>query len=43
MKEFKLPNIENEKSILKTIRIKSTTLNKIEEISKSININYVLS
>lgn len=39
MKEFNLPNIDNEKSVLKTIRIKLTTLKKIEELSKGSNIS----
>lgn len=34
MKEFKLPNLNNEKSVLKTIRLKYKTLQKIEELSK---------
>lgn len=39
MKEFQLPNIEDEKSTLKTIRIKISTLQKIEELSKKSNIS----
>lgn len=39
MKEFKLPNIDEEKSVLKTIRLKINTLQKIEEISKNSNIS----
>ena len=39
MKEFNLPNIDNEKSVLKTIRIKLITLKKIEELSKGSNIS----
>ena len=39
MKEFKLPNIENEKTVLKTIRLKLATLEKIEALSKSTNIS----
>ncbi len=39
MKEFKIPNIDNEKSILKTIRIKNSTLKKVEELSKKNNIS----
>lgn len=31
MEKFNLPNIDHEKSILKTIQIKLVTLNKIEE------------
>ena len=39
MKEFKLPKIEDEKSVLKTIRLKFTTLKKIEDLSKNTNIS----
>ena len=39
MKEFKLPNLNNEKSVLKTIRLKYKTLQKIEELSKKTNIS----
>lgn len=39
MKEFKLPNIDNEKTVLKTIRLKLATLQSIEELSKSTNIS----
>lgn len=39
MKEFKLPNLNNEKSVLKTIRLKYKTLQKIEELSKQTNIS----
>lgn len=39
MKNFNIPNIGDEKSILKTIRIKLVTLNKIEELSKKNNIS----
>lgn len=39
MKEFKLPNIDEEKSVLKTIRLKFATLQKIEELSKQTNIS----
>lgn len=39
MEEFNLPNIEEEKSTLKTIRIKISTLQKIEELSKKSNIS----
>ena len=39
MEKFNIPNIDNEKSILKTVRIKLTTLNKIEELSKINNIS----
>ncbi len=39
MPNFKLPNIEEEKSVLKTIRLKLTTLQKIEELSVKTNIS----
>lgn len=39
MKEFKLPNIEDEQSVLKTIRIKLATLKKIEEVAKKSNLS----
>ena len=39
MKEFKIPNIEEEKSILKTIRLKFKTLQRIERLSKNNNIS----
>ena len=39
MEKFKLPNINEEKSVLKTIRLKLTTLNKIEKISQKSNIS----
>ncbi len=39
MTEFNLPNLEDEKSTLKTIRIKLSTLKKIEELSKTTNIS----
>ena len=39
MEEFNLPNIADEKSTLKTIRIKISTLQKIEELSKKSNIS----
>ena len=39
MKTFKLPNIDDEKSILKTIRIKFSTLKKVEELSKKNNLS----
>lgn len=39
MKEFRLPNMENERSVLKTIRLKYTTLEKIEELSKKYEIS----
>lgn len=39
MNQFRLPNTFEEKSILKTIRIKKVTLNKIESLSKENNIS----
>ena len=39
MKSFKLPNAEEEKSILKIIRIKFSTLKKVEELSKKNNLS----
>lgn len=39
MKDFKLPNIEEEKTVLKTVRIKCVTLDKIEELSKQHNLS----
>ncbi len=37
MAVFKFPNLTEEKSILKTIRIKSVTIKKIEKLSKQSN------
>ena len=39
MNQFRLPNTFEEKSILKTIRIKKVTLNKIESLSRENNIS----
>lgn len=39
MKEFKLPKIENEQTALKTIRIKISTLDTINKLSKDTNIS----
>ena len=39
MKKFTIPNVEDEKSILKTIRLKNSTLKKVEELSKKNNIS----
>ena len=39
MTEFKLPNLDNEKTILKTIRLKMATLKQIEELSKNTNLS----
>ena len=35
MEKFKLPNMDDEKTVLKTIRLKFITLQKIEKLSKS--------
>lgn len=35
MKEFKLPNIDEEKTTLKTIRMKLSTINKLDELAKN--------
>jgi hypothetical protein len=45
MKEFKLPKSDDEKTVLKTIRIKYATLKKIEEVSKEsdLSINRVIN
>lgn len=39
MKEFKLPNLDEEKSVLKTIRLKYATLQRVEELSKKSDIS----
>lgn len=39
MKEFKLPNSEDEQTVLKTIRMKYATLKKIEEVAKESNLS----
>ena len=39
MSKFKLPNVEEEQSVLKTIRIKLATLKKIEEVAKESNLS----
>ncbi len=39
MKNFELPNIEDEQTVLKTIRIKLATLKKVEEVSKESNLS----
>lgn len=39
MKEFKLPNIEEEQTTLKTIRLKLSTLKKVDKLSKDTNIS----
>ena len=39
VKEFVLPNLDNERSMLKTIRMKNSTLQKLEELSIKNNIS----
>lgn len=39
MNDFNLPDIDEEKTILKTIRIKTSTFKRIEDLSKSTNIS----
>ena len=39
MKTFELPNIEEEQTTLKTIRMKLSTLKKINSLSKKTNIS----
>ena len=39
MKKFKLPKVEDETSVLKTIRLKFSTLKKIEDLSKNTNLS----
>ncbi len=39
MEIFNIPNIDDEKSVLKTIRIKLVTLNQLEKIAKDNNIS----
>jgi hypothetical protein len=39
MKDFKLPKSIEEKSVLKTIRLKNVTLKKIELLSKKNNLS----
>ena len=39
MNKFKLPDAYEEKSVLKTIRLKYTTLQKVEELSKKSNLS----
>jgi len=39
MNNFKLPNTNDEKSVLKTIRLKYITLQEIEKLSKKNNIS----
>ncbi len=39
MNEFNLPNIEDEQTILKSIRMKSSTIRKVNELSKKTNLS----
>ncbi len=39
MKDFKLPKASEDKSVLKTIRLKNNTLKKIEKLSKQSNLS----
>lgn len=39
MAKFELPNLKDEKTVLKTIRLKYATLQKIEKLSKQSNIS----
>lgn len=39
MKKFELPNIEDEKSILKTIRLKHSTIKRLENLSNETNLS----
>ena len=39
MKKFELPNADNEKSVLKTVRLKLSTLQKLEELSTKSNLS----
>ena len=39
MEKFKIPNRNEEKTILKTFRIKYTTLTKLEELSQKTDIS----
>ena len=39
MKKFVIPNVDDEKTVLKTIRIKLSTIKKLEEIAKKNNIS----
>lgn len=39
MKGFKLPNMDNEKSVLKTIRLKYETLRQVERLAEKTNIS----
>ncbi len=37
--EFRLPNVEEEKTVLKTVRIKLSTLNEIKKLSDKSNVS----
>lgn len=39
MEKFTLPNLDEEQSVLKTIRLKQYTISKINELSKKTNIS----
>ena len=39
MKEFKLPNMADEKTVLKTVRMKLSTIHQIEELAKNNNMS----
>lgn len=39
MDKFKLPNISNEKTVLKTIRLKFDTLKRVEDLSRETNVS----
>ena len=39
MKKFKIPNVENEKTVLKTIRIRKNLLDEVERLSTKHNIS----
>lgn len=39
MEKFTLPNLDEEQSVLKTIRLKQYTMSKINELSKQTNIS----
>ena len=39
MKKFKIPNADDEKTVLKTIRIRKSVLDKIEKLSVKHNVS----
>ena len=45
MNKFKLPNVNEDKTVLKTIRLKIITLKKIEKLSKKkdLSINRIIN